>query len=198
MSNPAASLGEMTVEEWAALDEDEEGELVDGRLEEEEMASWAHELVVSWLIGLLRPWLVPRGGFVIGSESKVAIGPRRGRKPDVVVFLPGTPLPRRRASLTRTPPDIVVEVVTPTPRDNRRDRVEKKRDYASLGVRQYWLIDPEARTLEVLARGGDGRFVETLAASEGAHEIAGCDGLRVDLDELWAEIDRWPEGDADE
>jgi len=86
-----------------------------------------------------------------------------------------------------------VEVVTARPRDHRRDRVEKKADYASVGVQQYWLIDPQARTLEALARGEDGRFVEALTAATGAHDVPGCDGLRLDLDALWAEVDRWPD-----
>ena len=191
MASPAPQRTELTLDAWAALDEDVEGELVDGRLEEEEVASWAHELVVSWLIRVLGAWAIPRGGFVLGSEGKVAISARRGRKPDVLVFFAGRPLPPRRSSLSRHAPDIVVEVVTSTPRDQRRDRVEKKADYATVAVGQYWLVDPEARTFEVLARGDDGRFVEVLAAAEGAHDVAGCDGLRLDLDDLWSEIDRW-------
>jgi Uma2 family endonuclease len=196
MAEPVSKARAMTLEEWAALGEDEPGELVDGQLEEEEVASWSHELVVSWLIRVLGAWVIPRGGFVLGSETKLAVTPSRGRKPDVVVFFGDRELPRRRTSITSSPPDIVVEVVTATPRDARRDRVEKKPDYASFGVRQYWLIDPEARTLEVLARGDDGRFVEVLAAATGTHEVSGCEGLVVDLDALWAELDRWPDADG--
>jgi Uma2 family endonuclease len=186
----------MTLEEWASLDEDEPGELVDGLLEEEEVPSWAHEIVVSWLIGVLRAWLVPRGGYVLGSETKLAISGKRGRKPDVVAFLPSRALPKRRSSVTRIAPDIVIEVVTPTPRDGRRDRVEKKPDYASFGVRQYWLVDPELRTMEILARGDDGRFVEILAESSGTHAVPGLDDLSLDLDALWAEVESWPDDDS--
>lgn len=187
----------MSVEQWAALDEDEPGELVDGHLEEEEVPTWAHELVVSWLIRVLGGWIVPRGGFVLGSESKLAVSPRRGRKPDVLVFFPGRGLPPRQASITKAPPDVVVEVVTPTPRDQRRDRVEKKADYAALGVAQYWIIDPEARTFEILALRDDRRFVELLAASEGAHEVPSCDGLTLDLDALWSELARWSAAESE-
>lgn len=196
MADPASKTLAMTLEEWAALGEDESGELVDGRLEAEEVATWAHEIVVSWLIGLFRSWVVPRGGFVLASETKLAVAVARGRKPDVVVFFGRGNLPPRHTSITKSPPDIVVEVVTATPRDARRDRVEKKADYASFGVGQYWLLDPEARTLEVLARGEDGRFVEVLAEATGAHGVSGCEGLVVDLDALWAELDLWPDAGA--
>jgi hypothetical protein len=104
--------------QWAALPEDEPGELVDGRLVEEEMPDLTHEAVVSWLIGGLRTWLVPQGGFVFGSEAKFIVGPRRGRKPDVTAYFPGGPsLPRRGA--VRMPPDIAVEVVSLEARDVR-------------------------------------------------------------------------------
>ena len=79
----------MTLEEWAALDEDVEGELVDGMLEEEEMPTFLHELVVMWLAAALRSWARRRRGFVVGSKAKLAVGPRRGRKPDLSLFLPG-------------------------------------------------------------------------------------------------------------
>ena len=79
----------MTLEAWAALDEDVEGELVDGALEEEEVPTFLHEIVVAWLLRNLGPWVRRRRGQVTASEMKIAVGPRRGRKPDVAVFLAG-------------------------------------------------------------------------------------------------------------
>src|SRR6266404_2032173 len=122
-------LKQMTLKEWGNLDEDIEGELVDGVLEEEEMATFLHEIVVMWLAQALRSWARRRHGYVAGSEAKVAVGPRRGRKPDLSVYLRGK-APALADTLVRTPPHLVVEVVSPRPRDARRDRVEKIRDYA--------------------------------------------------------------------
>ncbi len=183
----------MTLEEWAAQDEDEEGELVDGRLVEEEVPSFLHEAIVAWLIRTLSAWALPAGGWVFGSEAKFAVGPRRGRKPDVSVFPAGSTAPYGRSSLGRTPPGIMVEVITARPRDARRDRVEKLRDYSLFGVGSYWLVDPRQRTLEVLLLASGGCYQIALAASEGAHAGPGCEGLVIDLDALWAEVDRLPE-----
>ena len=190
---PTDAVGpEMTLEEWAELDEDESGELVDGRLTEEEVPDPAHELAVAWLIRRFGNWLEERGGggFVFGSEVKLRVAPRRGRKADVVVYLPGGARPPRRGLLTE-PPDILVEVVTPTPRDERRDRVEKMAEYAELGVRFYWIVDPALAGVEIFQLGDDHRYAKTLGVTEGRiREVPGCPGLELDVDALWHELAR--------
>ena len=82
-------------------------------------------------------------------------------------------------------------MVSPRPRDVHRDRIEKLREYAAFGVRWYWLLDPATRMLEIYELGPDGRYVWAQAAAGGRVEaVSGCDGLVVDLDELWGELDR--------
>ncbi|MBK9259937.1 MAG: Uma2 family endonuclease [Polyangiaceae bacterium] len=181
----------MTDEEWANLPEDEEGELVDGVLVEEEVPDWLHEVAVGWLIATLRSWAVPRGGLVGGSELKYVLRKGRGRKPDVSMILPGQKRPPLRGAL-RKPADVLIEVVSPRPRDVRRDRIEKLGEYAAFGARYYWLLDPTMRTFEIFELNAEGRYVRALGAEAGKLEpIPGCEGLVLDLDELWAEIDQW-------
>ncbi|MCC6552972.1 MAG: Uma2 family endonuclease [Polyangiaceae bacterium] len=184
----------MTLEQWADLDEDEPGELVDGRLVEEEVPTHLHEIVVAWLIEQLRRWARPRGGWVFGSEHKLALGAGRGRKPDVTLYRAGAPL-RRRDAVSRAAPDLVVEVVSPRPRDVRRDRLEKLHEYAQLGVRSYWLIDPEARLVEMCVLGPDGLYVLARSAAAGKVQPPELEDLELDLDDLWAEADGMPDGD---
>lgn len=183
------SAPELSLDEWFALPEDEPGELVDGRLEEEEVADFVHELLVALLIRMLGNWIFPQGGLVAGSEAKLAIGSGRGRKPDLTVYLPGSRRPPARG-LVRVPPDIAIEIVSPTPRDGRRDRVEKLADYAAFGVAWYWLLDPQLRSLEVLELDPQGRYLHVLGATTGTLEkVPGCEGLTLDLDALWTAID---------
>ncbi|HYX25688.1 MAG TPA: Uma2 family endonuclease [Thermoanaerobaculia bacterium] len=180
---------ELSLDEWFALPEDEPGELVNGRLEEEEVPDYLHELLVAFLVQLLRNWIRPQGGLVAGSDAKFAVSSRRGRKPDLTVYLPGGRRPPARG-LIRVPPDVAIEVVSPTPRDGRRDRVEKLADYAAFGVAWYWLVDPQLRSLEILQLDSQGRYLHVLGASTGTlQQVPGCEGLTLDLDALWAEID---------
>lgn len=178
----------MSIAEWEAMPEDEPGELVDGRLEEEEMPSFVHESIVVALTTLFKNWLAGRRGFVFGSEAKFALNLTRGRKPDLSVFLPGGRKPPPRGA-SRVAPDILVEVVSPSPRDARRDRVVKLQEYAEFGVRWYWIVEPELRSVQILELGPDKRYTIAVNASENVVDVPGCDGLSLDLDALWREAD---------
>jgi Uma2 family endonuclease len=178
----------MSLDAWAAMDEDEPGELVDGLLVEEEVARPSHETALSWIQYRLMGWVEPRGGVAFGSEAKFAVGKGRGRKPDLSVFFE---FPRLSDDgPIRTPPDVMVEIVSPTPRDGRRDRVEKLREYAAFGVRWYWIVDPRLRTVEILKLGDDGHYANLLSTAEGVVDVPGLDGLTLDIDALWARVDK--------
>jgi len=183
---PHPILGrQLTFEEWAAMDEDEPGELVDGRLVEEEVPGAVHEIVVMWLARLLGNWLGDRG-WILGSDAKYAVRSNRGRKPDLTVYLTRRKLPRH--GIVTVPPDVAVEVVSPTPRDERRDRIEKMDEYAGFGIRFYWILDPLLQSLEVFEL-TDGRYARAARATDGVmQEVPGCEGLAIDLDALWAEL----------
>ena len=185
----ATSPPVLTLEAWASLDEDDSRELVDGRLADEEVSSAIHETVVRWLLVLLDAYFRPRRGFVLGSGVKLAVRAQTGRLPDVVCYGPDR-RPEARGVVT-VPPDIVIEVVSPSPRDERRDRIEKPDDYGAFGVRYYWLVDPDYRSFEVWELGSDGRYVRAATGIAGkVDSVPGCDGLVLDLDALWAEIER--------
>ena len=184
----------ITLEAWADLDEDEAGELVDGQIVEDEDVGAEHDIAGGWLIWILRSWLGTRGGFMGMSDTRFGVSPTRGRKPDTYVYLPGRK-PPPRTGLVTAPPDLLVEIVSPRPRDARRDRVEKTREYAAFGVRFYWIVDPNARTFEIFELGADRRYAVAASAAEGKIDpVPGCEGLVIDVDALWAELDRLDDG----
>ena len=189
MPQGTAQTRPMTLVEWGDLPEDEPGELVDGRLVEDEDVGYLNEVVVAWLIRVLGTWLVARGGLVAASDARFGVSRTRGRKPDLSVYFAGRLPPAR--GLVTLPPDIMIEVVSPRPSDARRDRVEKMAEYEAFGVRYYWLVDPETRIFEIFELGADGRYARALGVSGGTiAAVPGCEGLSLDVDALWAEADR--------
>jgi len=190
------AVGQLSLLEWAALADDVEGELVDGRLTEEEVPDPVHALAASWLLACLRRWLEGRGGFVFDADVRLAVSATQGRKADGSVYLPGRPPPPRRG-LLRAPPDIVIEVVSPTPRDERRDRIEKMSEYAAFGVSYHWLVDPALGSFEVFRLGPEQRYTKLVGATGGCvGDWPGLDGLVVDVDALWSELDRLRDDDG--
>jgi len=186
----------MTLEEWADMEEDEPGEFVDGRVVAEEVPSNPHELIVAWLMEVLRIWARAHQHLALGSEHKLGLSPRRGRKPDVCVYAPRTKL--GAGSLSRKPPLLIVEVISTESRDVRRDRHEKRVEYARFGVRHYWLVDPASRLFEFLELNADGRYSTAYSAADGRVEVPGFEGLVLDLDQLWAEVELWSASDGEE
>jgi Uma2 family endonuclease len=180
----------LTLRDWAD-DDSAPGEYADGHRTDEEMPSIQHEAIASWLGAFFHAGL--RGaGWVLGSETKYAVAADKGRKPDVSVFLRGA-APSRRENLVSVPPFIVVEVLSPSPRDQVRDRIEKFFEFAAFGVRFYWLVDPEVRIVTVYELGADGRYAVAIMATAGRHPAPGIEGLVLDLDALWAHVDALPE-----
>lgn len=53
-------------------------------------------------------------------------------------------------------PDLVIEILSPA--TAKRDRTVKKETYEKFGVKEYWLVDPVAKNVEVY-HNIDGRFV---------------------------------------
>lgn len=46
-------------------------------------------------------------------------------------------------------PELMIEIVSPGKENSRRDRVVKRQTYGKFGVQEYWVVDPESRSIEV-------------------------------------------------
>lgn len=56
-------------------------------------------------------------------------------------------------------PQVVVEVVSPGKDNRKRDYTDKREQYQQRGIPEYWLLNPETQTIEVLEL-KDGRYAE--------------------------------------
>ncbi len=80
-------------------------------------------------------------------------------------------------------PDLVIEILSPATAD--RDRTYKRTLYARHGVKEYWIVDPEAETVEVLVLGKRG--FERAAAYGKADRLRSplLSGLEIKLGEVF-------------
>jgi len=85
------------------------------------------------------------------------------------------------------PPTIVVEFVSPGRAAWRRDYQDKRREYAAIGVKEYWIIDRFRRTLSV-CRGTDKPLIVKEAETYTSPLLP---GFELKLSELLKVADRW-------
>ena len=111
-----------------------------------------HHIAVQELYVQLRAFVQGRNpGEVYIAPLPVRLWPGKIREPDVLFM--AWEHRDRIGEQVFGPPDLVMGVTSPGTRHT--DRLEKMSEYARAGVPEYWLVDPEARAVEVFVpRGG--------------------------------------------
>lgn len=140
--------GKWTEESYFALPDTRFIELKDGCLEFLPMPSWKHQYLARFLFRRLDAFVESRLlGEVMFTGLNVRLEPDHVRVPAVVfVSIARLGDPRQVQELA----DLMIEVVSPSYKDRQRDLVEKRRDYATAGIPEYWIVDPETETIIVL------------------------------------------------
>jgi Uma2 family endonuclease len=139
--------GQWTEDAYFALPETQRYlELSDGVLLMPPHPTNTHQRAVGRLFRLLEDFaLANRLGLVRVAPLPVRLWPGKVREPDLLFV--AAEHHDRVGEQAFGPPDLVVEVTSPTTR--RTDRVEKFVEYAQAGIPEYWIADSEAKTIEV-------------------------------------------------
>ncbi|MDR0306430.1 MAG: Uma2 family endonuclease [Chitinispirillales bacterium] len=80
-------------------------------------------------------------------------------------------------------PDFIIEIISPS--STRHDRWVKNNLYKSVGVREYWIIDPDAKTLDVNLL-TNGEYVKRAYGDTDTVEVSVLPGCVVDLKDVFA------------
>ncbi len=121
-------------------------ELSEGKLIMPPHPTRSHQRAVEELFVRLRTFVQENElGEVHVAPLPVRLWPGKIREPDV--FFIAREHSDRIGEQFFGVPDLVMEVTSSGTR--RTDRVEKLVEYAQAGVEEYWIVDPEAQTIEV-------------------------------------------------
>jgi Uma2 family endonuclease len=152
MTVPAALR--FTYDDYALLPEDRRYEVINGELFVTPAPTPFHQVVLIRLMRLLGDFVEAHGlGTVLLAPCDVVLSRYDVVQPDIMFVST-----ERRLIIgdkyVGPAPDLVVEVLSPSTEE--RDRTAKAKRYATFGVREMWLVDTVARTIEVLANAGEG------------------------------------------
>jgi Uma2 family endonuclease len=145
----ATQVRKWTLEEVHRLPEDgNKYELVRGELFVSPPPSIEHETIAARLNGILAPYVAANALGLVYRPKAVMRFEGSEVEPDLMVRLPH-PSPRNsdRDWNTAPVPILVAEILSPYSR--RRDFGEKKRLYLDAGVAEYWIVDPDDRSITV-------------------------------------------------
>lgn len=83
-------------------------------------------------------------------------------------------------------PDLIVEVLSPS--TQRHDQLVKLNLYQRAGVREYWIVDPENRTVRVMLQADDGLLhVHEVYRQEDVAKVNVLDGCFIELGKVFSE-----------
>lgn len=140
----------LTVDDLDLLPDDSNRyELIEGEIFMSRAPSLTHQLISGNTFAHLWQYLDENPIGILVTTPGVIFSPYSAVIPDLL-FISN----ERRGEIASTErvlgaPDIVIEIVSPGADNERRDRVVKLQLYGKYGVKEYWIIDPTSRTIDV-------------------------------------------------
>jgi Uma2 family endonuclease len=167
----------LTYADYVKLDDDIRYELIDGVLYNMAAPTVHHQEIVLEVAGQLRE-------FLKGKSCKVYISPIDVRlnydkdddaavQPDIIVVCNRSKIDPKGHSINGAP-DMVVEVLSPS--SAYRDRLLKSKKYLQAGVREYWIVDPRDKIVQVCILKNGEYAMNTYGDTDNipVHVLEGC------------------------
>ncbi|MBM3495290.1 MAG: Uma2 family endonuclease [Armatimonadetes bacterium] len=144
--------------------DDRKMEFINGEVIVHSPATLRHCDAVLALVQLLNAHVRSRKLGRVASEKLLVSLTRNDYEPDVCYYGPEKAQGLEPKEHRFPAPDMVVEVLSPSTEE--RDRGVKMEDYAEHGTGEYWIVDPDAETIEqYLLR--DGAYDLSVKVREG-------------------------------
>jgi len=174
-----------TYEDYLKLRDDKRYEVISGRLYEMPSPHFEHQDISGELFIIMRIYVKRKDlGKVISAPFDVILSEDIVVQPDIV-FISKDNLKNIKEGRLFSSPDLVVEIVSPT--SYYRDRYEKFRIYEESGIKEYWLVYPGEKAIEVWVL-NEGKYeLYSIASNEGKVKSKVLKGLEIDLKEVFNE-----------
>jgi Uma2 family endonuclease len=179
----------VTPEDLLKLPRDRRYELVDGELVEKPMSAMAGAVCAELLFRLGTFLESTRQGTLFSADTGYQCfvkSPDKIRKPDISFI--------RKERITadlwkqgfiRIPPDLVVEVLSPS--DSTSETERRVDDYLDAGVPLVWVVQPETRRVYVYRHGGTGLILREQDELTGEPVLP---GFRLPVREIFRPLEQ--------
>jgi len=163
-------------------------ELSRGYVVVSEVANYFHAMQIDVLLDHLRAYKIANRGLihaVLENMSCKLLIPDLDseRHPDIAVYLKAPKGPKNRTMWRTWIPELVIEVVSESSRD--RDYTEKRDEYWTVGVKEYWIVDASLEQIVVLKHGRS-KWTEKTLEPKDVCETKLLPGFKLSCGEIFA------------
>ena len=174
-----------TYADYITWEGSERYELIDGVPRAMTAPSWIHQAISGELFVQIKEFLKGKPCKVFAAPFDVRLNANdyddNVVQPDIVVICDRSIIGGTGCSGV---PDMVVEILSPS--TAAYDRTTKFNLYQKYGVREYWIVDPESKTVSAHTL-DDGRYYVTRHAETDTVPVQVLEGCMIDLREVFAE-----------
>ena len=175
----------LTYRDYLDLSEsDDRFELIDGELCMAPTPIPEHQIFLFYLTKVIEEFVTKHElGRVIISPQDVVLSEDTVLQPDMMFVSNDRMHIIKWGQYVQGAPDLVVEVLSPS--TSRHDRTLKRERYAKFGVREYWIADITARTIEINILEDEKFAVAGLFGEGEPFESPLLPGLKINISDVF-------------
>ena len=172
-----------TYEDYLLLPEDKRYEIIGGELALVPSPGFKHQEILGRLHVVLRQFVEKKAlGKVCISPLDVVLSKINVVQPDLF-FISKERFPVITEKNIQGPPDLVVEILSSDP---EKDKIIKRKLYAKFGVKEYWIVDPEEKSIEVMELEEKGFRTVSIFKSQDVLASKTFSDLDLNIEEVFA------------
>ena len=163
-------------------------ELINGEVFQMASPSVAHQVLQAELLAEFVVWLRGKPCRAIGAPLDVRLFPKEDKsdntvvQPDLLVVCDKSKLD---SGAVNGPPDLIIEIVSPS--NTHSELFRKFYYYLEAGVREYWVIDPEIKKVNMHIY-ENGHYISTAYKDNARIPVTILPGFEISLEELWSSM----------
>jgi Uma2 family endonuclease len=172
-----------TYKDYLHMPEDKRYELIEGDFFMAPSPAEHHQRISGNLYSALRKFVQEHGlGFVYYAPFDVVLSEENVLQPDILFISKGCSEIITERNVQGAP-DLIIEIISEA--TEYHDREIKQKLYARFGVKEYWLVDPHEKTVEVMVLGEEGFENVGIYKGEASLKSPILEGLPLDLKEVF-------------
>ena len=186
---PPAKQERYTYADYLLWEGPERYELIDGEAVMLSAPTTVHQLISAELMRQLTNYLEGKKCLAVAAPFDVRLFEREGDRPEDVqtVVQPDISIVCDRDQLDergcKGAPDLTLEILSPS--STRHDLLVKLNLYQRAGVREYWVVSPEQKTVQVFLLNGSSLQLHEVYGPKDVAKVNVLDGCFIELSKVF-------------